>query len=440
MGSSASLADLAGIMRRGGAETVIFKMLANNDNSKQQIYFRSDVSILQKLPTGPIYEDGYTEKVGAIFKASVPLSWIDLSGNTARAKGAQFIFYPKYPEVRLSGFLNKCALAPRHLMKPPTRQEREERKARGLHRCMVLGLKQEEVLAYVSDWEDDLSFEAAELIANEAVPRFTDVLYEYDPEDSGSSKTKLIRRLTEVYQMGFVESRKIDKNGIVTPYAAQNGAGFTLESFFGISPNGRSEPDFMDWELKAHSSGTVTLMTPEPDSGSYLEDLKTFLDAYATSRTDNKINFASIHHVGKLNYKSHLTMQLSGYDREKGEIVNPKGGLVLVDVDGNIGAGWSFEKLLNHWKRKHSNTCFVSYEKEVRDAPYYAYGPEIQLCNGAGIKSYLNALASSVIYYDPGINMKFENGRWKPKKRNQFRIKWKDVSSIYNETEDVILS
>lgn len=440
MSSSASLADLAQIMRRNGAETVIFKMLANNDNSKQQIYFRSDVSILKKLPTGDMYEDGYTEGSGAIFKAPLPLSWIDLSGQKERANGAQFIFYPKYPEVRLSGFLKGCGLAPRHLMQPPTKAERDNWSAKGLQRCMVLGVKSDEVLAYVSAWDDHLSLEAAEIIHAGTATNFTDVFYEYAPGRSESSREKLLRRLTDLHHMGFVGSQKIDQYGVAQPYAAQNGAGFTLESYFGISPNGRSEPDFMDWELKAHSSGAVTLMTPEPDSGSYLNDLKAFLDAHATSKTNEKMNFASIHRVGATNPKSNLTMQLSGYDLQKREIVDPRGGLVLTDSAGNVGAGWSFEKLLNHWKRKHSNTCFVSYQKEVRDRPHYAYGPKIQLCTGAGVRKYLDALATSVIYYDPGINMKFSNGLWKRKKRNQFRVKWRNVPSIYDATEDITLS
>src|SRR5690606_9665522 len=125
--------------------------------------------------------------------------------------------------------------------------------------------------------------------------------------------------------------------------------------------------DFMDWELKAHSSGAVTLMTPEPDTGSYLDDLRAFMDAYATSRTEKKVNFASIHRLNEKNPKSSLTMQLVGFNPANAQITDPKGGMVLMDSDGNIAAGWSFQKLLTHWKRKHTNTCYVTYRKEVRD-------------------------------------------------------------------------
>jgi len=441
MSLSPSLTDIADIMRRNGAETIIFKALSNNDNSKQQIYFGSEFEILRNIPTGDVYEDGYSERKGAIFKARVPLSWIDLKGNVEVAEGSQFILYPKYPEVRLSGFVRGCSLAPGHLMQPPTGEEREYRRARNLNRFLVLGIQEERVLAYASSWDDSVSREATHKIEEGKLKSFTSVFYEYSENPNTiSSRARLIQRLTEIHRMGFIESSRLDRNGNRIPYVAPNSAGLTLESLFGITPNGRSEPDFMDWELKAHSKGVVTLMTPEPDTGSYLKDLAMFLDTYATSRTDEKINFASIHRVNQFNAKSSLTMQLTGFDTDRVEITDPKGGMMLLDQAGNVAAGWSFQKLLNHWKRKHTNTCYVFYIKEMRGVPYFAYGPKVRLCMGAGIKAYLSALSDSAIYYDPGINMKLKDGIWKPKKRNQFRVKWKDVPSIYGKTEDLILA
>lgn len=442
MNYSAQLKDVAQIMRSHGAHTVLFKLMANNDNSKQQVYCGSDFDILRNVPTGDIYEDGYSEKKGAIFKAKVSLSWIDLNDNIQQASGSQFILYPKYPEVRLSGLLKGCGLAPSHLMQPPTPEEREQRLAGNLNRCLVFGICQNSVLAYVSPWDSALSREAAHRIDSGESELFTSVFYEYSETLSKTpTRTKLIQRLNEIHHMGFIRSCRLDAAGNRIPYKAQNGAGLTLESFFGITPNGKSEPDFLDWELKAHSSGVVTLMTPEPDMGTYLDDFYTFLDTYATSRTARKINFASIHRMNEPNEKSSLTMTLTGFDYSKSEITDPKGGMVLMDPQENIAAGWSFQKLLNHWKRKHANTCYVSYQKELREeVPYFSYGPNIRLCTGANIKSYVSGLADSVVYYDPGINMKLTNSKWKAKKRNQFRIKWKDVSSIYDATEDIVLS
>ena len=441
MDTNINLADLSAIMKKHGAHTIIFKTLSNNDNSKQQVYFGSDFDILRNIPTGDICEGGHSERKGAIFKASVPLSWVDSSGNIEKATGSQLILYPKYPEVRLSGFLKGCALAPSQLMRPPTKDEREQRLIDNSNRCLILGICDSQLLAYASHWGSSISRESAHLIKSGEADIFTSVFYKYR-EKSGdpSTREKLILRLSEIYRAGIIESCRLDKNGKRIPYIAQNAPGLTLESYFGITPNGRSEPDFMDWELKAHSSNPVTLMTPEPDRGSYLESLESFLHSYATSKTDKKMNFASIHRMNELNTKSSLTMRLIGFDAKRTEITDAKGGMILEDKAGKIAAGWSFKKLLNHWKRKHSNTCFVAYKKEMQEVPCYVFGPQIRLCTGADIKTYLSALADGVIYYDPGSNIKLQpNGKWKPKKRNQFRIKWKDVSSIYEATEDIVL-
>lgn len=45
-------------------------------------------------------------------KATLDFWWVSDNGSAANAPGAQLILYPKYPEVRLSGFLKSCATAP----------------------------------------------------------------------------------------------------------------------------------------------------------------------------------------------------------------------------------------------------------------------------------------------------------------------------------------
>jgi hypothetical protein len=53
----------------------------------------------------------------------------------------------------------------------------------------------------------------------------------------------------------------------------------------GISPNGRSEPDYLGWELKAYSGSRITLMTPEPNGGLYGEKgVAEFLRTYGYLR------------------------------------------------------------------------------------------------------------------------------------------------------------
>jgi hypothetical protein len=434
-----SLEAICRKMQKLGAQRIILKPLANNDNSKQQIYLGSDFHVIRQIPSGNVRSAG-VGKYGPVFKAPINLYWFSMDGTVELAKGSQLILYPKYPEVRLSGMVRGCCLAPSHLLQPPTKEERKARE--GSTRYLILGVRKESVLAWVSAWKDFASLEATELINRGAISLATSVFYEYclQPQQSTDSRTQLIHKLKEIYHNSPHSGRRLNAKGVLLDYKAQNGAGYTLEALFGITPNGHSSPDFMDWELKAHSSGPVTLMTPEPDSGSYRQDILAFMDSYATSTSESKKNFASRHNINIFNKKSGLTLRFEGYDKSSGQISDPDGGLMLRDSAGNLAAGWSFSKMIEIWKRKHANTCFVSYKRHP-DINAYSYGPNILLATGTDLASYLNALANSIIYYDPGTNIKYVKKRqtWVPKKRNQFRVKEGDINTLYVAVEKINL-
>ena len=180
-------------------------------------------------------------------------------------------------------------------------------------------------------------------------------------------------------------------------------------------------------------------MTPEPDSGTYRNDLGKFLQEYG-SCTVVRRDFTGRHLVGLLNERSGLTLRMEGYDPDKGEVVDPSGGLVMRDKKGEVAAGWTFNKILTHWSRKHAQTAYVTYQVEERDVRYYHYGPEVLLCKGASLKPFLQAMHKNIIYHDPGVNMKCVNGVWASKKRNQFRVTWKNIDKLYDSSERVMLS
>jgi len=434
--------QLVGELKSKGADQILIKSLANNDNSKQQIYLGGNFEVVRAIPSGDVYSDGMSSK-GPIFKAPLKMFWIDVNGETAEAPNAQLILYPKYPEVRMSGFLKGCKkdseIVPRELMQPPTKEQRAERGDR--NRFLILGIVPgKEIYVYCSDWQSELSTYLSSELEEGRFESVSSVLYRFDSQTTESSKSKLLKKLYEVYESGEIESCRLDKDGNTIPYKAQNGAGYTLEAQFDITPNGCSDPDFMDWELKVHSKSAVTLMTPEPNIGSYLDSLYDFLKNYGSQRDGERLDFTGKHVVGKLNEKSSLTMRLEGFDPETDDIVDPEGGLFLRDDAGNLAAGWKFDKLITHWKNKHSNTCFVASEKMQSDKIYYKFGPKITLGIGTDLDKFLKALYTSTIYYDPGINMKLVEGKWKPKKRNQFRVSWKNISALYSKLEQYDLS
>lgn len=427
-------------MQRKGAVRILIKPLANNDNSKQQVYLGADFDVIRALPSGEVYSDGVSKK-GPIFKAPLNFFWISLSGETVHAPNAQIILYPKYPETRLSGFLKgserRLDIVPSHLMQPPTLEQRAARQNQ--HRYLVLGVNHTTIWAYCTSWTDDLQNELNAMVAHGGMELVASVFYEYR-FSAQSSKEKLIEKLVEIYQRGPIESCRLNANGEVIAYQALNGAGYTLEAQFGITPNGSPDPDFLDWELKCHSGGAVTLMTPEPNVGSYLDDLEAFIRRYGTRVQAERLDFASRHNVGIINSSTSLTMYLEGYDQRTGKVTDPEGGLMLRDLDGHLAAGWKYEKLIEHWKNKHANTCFVSYQTFRDGTNSYQFGPNVTLGKGTSLEKLLRALHSSTIYYDPGVNMKLIKGRWRPKKRNQFRVGWRNIGTLYTEIQHLTLA
>ena len=124
-----TLEGLKDIFSRAGATQLLFKQLAPNDNSKNQPYLASHISELSFLPSGDITQESSTSKKTSDpkrqirYKSKIPLSWLDVNGNDYDAPGTQIIYYPQYPEVRLSGFL-KGSKADLSEWMQPTKQGR----------------------------------------------------------------------------------------------------------------------------------------------------------------------------------------------------------------------------------------------------------------------------------------------------------------------------
>src|SRR3546814_4116994 len=109
----ASLGQRLDLMRHHGATRNDATKIAPNDNSKNQVYLGGVFSALNIIPHGNIYTDD-ADVAGAVrdrAKAAVDFYWIDDAGRH-HAPNTGLILYPKYPEVRMSGFLSGCSAAP----------------------------------------------------------------------------------------------------------------------------------------------------------------------------------------------------------------------------------------------------------------------------------------------------------------------------------------
>lgn len=430
------------MMQAQGAVRFYAKRLAANDNSKNQVYLGGGFGALNILPHAPVTSDE-TVIAGSIRqrdKADVRFFWIDETGS-ALAPDAQLILYPKYPEVRMSGFLRGAERAPADLMR-----------SRDPGRVLFLGICGDgRILGYAaaSDHPVIAGLDAA------GITEQAGVFLDLTPLRAGvgNSREALIAALRAIHLKGWIQSQKIGRSGLPEPYSALNGGGYTLEAELGISPNGYSEPDFLGWEVKQYGvsdftnyrpKSPVTLMTPEPTGGIYRDGVEAFLREFGyadkTGRPD-RINFGGVYRAGgDFHPDTGLALRITGFDPTTGKITNLDGALVLLDVRDRIAASWGLRGLMDHWNRKHAKAVYVP-SLSRNPPPGYRYGSIVQLCEETDFLLFLLAVAHGAIYYDPGIKMEgAATARPAVKRRSQFRVAHQSIGELYRNHADLELS
>lgn len=428
-------------MRHLGATRIYAKKLAPNDNSKNQVYLGGDFSALNIIPHGNIYTDD-ADVAGAVrdrAKAAVDFYWIDGTGRH-HAPHTGLILYPKYPEVRMSGFLLGCKAAPAHIMR-----------VRDEGRVLILGMTaQGEVLGYATTADDPI---AAQLSLNDWPTVGVFLELPLSLAQAASPRVQLLNELRRIWQLQWIASQKLTADRTKVPYVARNGGGYTLEAELGITPNGYAEPDFMGWEVKQYGvrdfvsfkpKSPVTLMTPEPTGGIYrAEGVKAFMTRFGypdQAGTADRFNFGGRYDCQR--GQSHLTglrMKLTGYDAATGKITDLDGGMALVDAAEEIAASWTFKGMMAHWNRKHALAVYVP-SLFRSPPPAYSYGPQVLMCEQTDFLLFLKAFAAGRVYYDPAV--KIENASSVAptiKRRSQFRVAHADLSELYVRHESVTL-
>lgn len=436
-----SLSGLLGLMAARGATRFYAKKLAPNDNSKNQVYLGGDFSALNIIPHREITTDS-DDVAGSKrdrAKAGVSLYWVD-EGGMYPAPHAQLILYPKYPEVRMSGFLKGCREAPSDVMA-----------VRDEGRVLFIGITRSgDVLAHAVS----AGHPAAQEVHRRTDFQQSGVFLEIPPDpEQGDTRSLLLQSLTRIYRKHWIPSQKLGVDGLPHPYAARNGGGYTLEAELGVSPNGYAEPDYLGWEIKQYGvkdfegfrpKSPVTLMTPEPTGGVYRDDgVADFLRKFGyvdKSGKADRINFGGVYACKRdFHADTGLRLELDGYDRETGKITDMTGGIALRSRESETAALWKFAGILEHWNRKHAQAAYVPSLFRT-PPPEYSYGPKVLLCEQTDFSLFLKAVSDGVVYYDPGIKMeKASTARPEIKRRSQFRVRHANLADMYHASETVQL-
>ena len=448
-----NLDQLKALFVQAGCTRLYAKALAENDNSKNQVYFAGAVETLNVFPSRQIFAENTSR--GPSFKALLNFGWLQESGAVAEAPGAQLILYSQYPEVRFSGFIKGCKQAPGGLMMDRQRAQRSGpeilRQLAG--RVLFLGTTRDRrVVGYLAAGNSTIAAEFKAGSFQTAFVVFRDIPLPSVMGDA-DSRAKLLAELHRIHHLGWIDSKQLDSDGALKPCTAPQCGGFTLEAEMGIPKNSSAEPDFFGWEVKQYSvedfdriesAKPITLLTPEPDGGFYKDhDIAEFIHKFGyldKKGRDDRMNFGGRHIVGQRCPPTGLTMQLTGFDTAAGKITDAKGEIALLSDSGEIAASWSFPKILEHWSHKHTRAVYVPSQRRTDPQWQYAYGNKVRLAQGTDSLRLLRSFAAGVVYYDPGIKLEnISTGKPSHKKRSQFRVASKNISALYQTVETVKL-
>jgi MvaI/BcnI restriction endonuclease family len=434
-----SLAELKSVMLRVGVRRLYVKTLAANDNSKNQVYLAGGFSVLNQIPTEtPDPQEGSKTLWGRML-----FSWLCPDGTAFEAKGSKLILYPQYPEVRFSGFLQGCAKAPNDLFN-------SAKLGRTPGRVLFLGVADgDRIFGYAAAADTKLAFEIASL--KPADDKTT--LLQLALSEERDSRTILLGELTRIHRLDWIKSQGLRADGSIQPCTSPNCVGYTLEAELGVARNGRSEPDYLGWEIKASqvhdylrppTAKAQTLFTPEPNGGYYKRSgAEAFVRKFGypdRQGRDDRLNFGGVFRNGLRADLTGLTLALDGYDADHGKITSPSGAIVLLDDKQEIAASWSFPSLLALWSRKHAKAAYIPAEKSGSDWRY-RYGPNIRLATGTDFLLLLKAVQAGTVYYDPGIKVEgASTNSPKLKRRSQFRIGSNGLDALYHSLEEVSLT
>lgn len=437
-----SLEALKAMFIQNGCRRLYYKALAPNDNSKNQLYLGGTVEDTRPIPTPHgawkqvlgTSTKGQSTQARYILQAPVDLRWLKPDGSVSPAPETKMILYPQYNnergEFRLSGFLEGATDRPSSLLNA-------DRRGREPGRLMFFGTNDgAAVLCFMVPADARIAKEAL----GENSAGHVGVLEELKLTALAiATRTELLQALGLISRRGWVVSKLLNAKTGLRPCKGPQCVGQTLLAELQIPADGRAMADYRGWEVKAYTvksfsskaSCRVTLMTPQPTGGDYVEyGVAEFLATYgAPSASDPKeIYFQGQHRVGIQNVKRRTTLTVAGYDRQRHAISDASGGIRLIDTTGNIAAEWGFAALVEHWREKHARAVFVPSRARSGPPQEYSYSDKVHLGIGNPFSLFMESLIDGFVIYDPGIRLK--------KPRSQFRTSVPScLTKLYEKVE-----
>ncbi|MDU0459231.1 MAG: MvaI/BcnI family restriction endonuclease [Geobacteraceae bacterium] len=439
---------------RGVCQIYIKHLSKKQDNDKNQIYFGTGLDgvanlfpAILSLRSASNSKQKRKSKHGLyIIEAKLDFEWLKLDGTSYSAPGAKIIDYFQYPEVRMSGFLTKCPSPPDALRR--TRQQLYGK------RILILGANNNGKTygLVITELEDNIVSDFPELSQLQSSHIFSTHIIGHG---LGSNPRNLLVSELKKIAGSWIPSITL-KPGDKTPspFKGNQGAGFTLEALLDITRNSSKEPDKHGYEIKSFKqSGKISLMTPTADAGREgALSFREFMDSYGWvgKKGDGRIVFNGIHRYHELCKSSGLTLDIIGFDDiTKMFTEDTKDIMVcLCREDDELVSGWTFNKLLEGWSKKHNSACYVEYDKRTYTGEdnnhdnEYMFTGNVYFGEGTSIFNYLKSIISKIIYYDAGHEISADgSAHQRPQWRISVNQKFvQSLGQLYNDVSEVCLS
>lgn len=432
-------------------KTLYVKFLSKKqDNDKNQIYLGKGLDgIINLFPSSLSLRSASTSsqksksKTGKFkIEAKLNFNWIQSEGVVSHAPNTRIIDYFQYPEVRLSSFLRGCH-------NPPDALRRTKQQLYG-QRILILGANnQGETFGLIlTEFTDEIVQNFPKLVLfNKNKILHVHVI---GSKLGVCPQSLLLNELKEITGKWHPSITLKPKQVISTPFKGNQGAGFTLEALLNVPRNSLKEPDKYGYEIKTFKrNGKISLMTPTADTGE--ESRLSFRDFMGTygwlgKKGDGRIVFNGIHKYRKICKTSKCVLCIKGYDDNTNSFVDDTEEIIVcLNHESNdiMIAGWSFNKLLEGWNKKHSSACYVEYTKKryvgldnQHDWEYF-YTGNVFMSEGTTIFNYLRAIILEIVYYDAGHEISADGSLHQ---RPQWRISvtknfMNTLKSLYNDVQ-----
>lgn len=436
-----------------GVKQIYVKHLSKKqDNDKNQIYLGKGIgSITNILPTtlslrsaSESMRKRRSKRGRYKIEAKLDFEWFAADGQRYPSPDAKIIDYFQYPEVRMSGFLTQC-------VNPPDALRRRNQLRYG-KRILILGANpQGKTFGLLLTELEDPLVTTFPILSD--LPRIKILRTHILGGTIGSNpRDLLVEELTELSGIWHPSITLKPGDEHPVPFKGNQGAGFTLEALLNVPRNAKKEPDKHGFEIKSFKrGGKISLMTPTADTGQEGDlSFRDFMDKFGWigKKGDGRIVFNGVHRYQKICASTGYSLEVLGFEPiDKKFIEETKDITVcLIDPDSELMvSGWTFDKLLNCWSKKHASACYVEYEKRsyagegTEHDSEYRYTGKIYLGGGTSIFNYLMSIISKVVFYDAGHEISADGStHQRPQWRISVTKKLIDsLKELYDEVEEL---